>query len=162
MPSKDPKLPPLREQLLIESDVQSALLWRAALHGGALATYFTVIQFFAQSMLTPEVGFLEMVLRFIDEAIYWVPALILLAPLFAYDLLKLSNRFAGPIFRLRRELTRLEKDESVSPILFREDDFWSDLQRPFNAVRADLLKLRAENAELKKKLAAVGASADEI
>lgn len=159
MSSKDPSTPPLREQLLIESDVQSALLWRAALHGGALAIYFTVIQFFAQSMLMPEVSFLEMVFRFVDEAIYWVPALILLAPLFAYDLLKLSNRFAGPIFRLRRELIRLDKNESKDPISFRETDFWSDLQKPFNAVRDDLLMLRTENVELKQQLATAQATA---
>ncbi|TWU65157.1 MULTISPECIES: hypothetical protein [Crateriforma] len=148
-----------REQLLIEKDVQSALLLRAALHGGALATYFTVIQFFAQSMINPEVGWFDTALRFFDEAIYWVPALILLAPLFAYDLLKLSNRFAGPVFRLRREMIRLCAGQSEEPIFFRGSDFWSDLQDPFNELREELLDLRRENERLKTELGGTAASA---
>lgn len=154
MSLKKPQLP-LREQLLIEPDVQTALLLRAGLYGVSLATYFTVIQYFSQQMQHPEVGAGDLVWQFLDEAIYWGPGLMLLGPLFAYDLLKLSNRFAGPVFRLRREMQRLVRNESEVPISFRDDDYWHDVGTHFNAIRDELMDLRAENAVLKANAAAV-------
>lgn len=141
---------PLREQLLIEPEVQTALLFRAALYGTALAIYFTVIQFFSQQMQHPEVGAGDLMWSFLDEAIYWGPGLMLLGPLFAYDLLKMSNRFAGPVFRLRREMTRLVNNDSKVPISFRDEDFWHDVGDQFNEIRDELMDLRLENAMLKQ------------
>ncbi|MEM9644464.1 MAG: hypothetical protein AAF989_05685 [Planctomycetota bacterium] len=151
-PSTPPPRRPLREQLMIEQDVQSALLYRTALHGAALAVYFTLIQFFSQAMARPDRGALDVLMQFLDEAIYWGPGLMLLGPLFAYDQLKISNRFAGPIFRLRREMNRLIKHQSESPLSFRDEDYWNDLGDPFNQIREELLALRLENQALHDEL----------
>lgn len=154
MPSR-----PIREQLLIERDVQLTLISRALLYGAACMTYFTVIQFFTQASNQPESPALETLLSLTDEAIYWVPGFFMLGPLMVYDMLRVTNRIAGPIFVLRRELNGLNKGENGRPLKFRNDDYWDSLASEFNAAREELLNLRAENLELRS--VASGASSTE-
>ena len=65
-----------------------------------------------------------------------VLTVLVLAPIFIRDLCKLSNRFAGPMVRLRRAMRDLADGREVSPIHFRERDFWKDLATDFNRVVA--------------------------
>jgi hypothetical protein len=57
-----------------------------------------------------------------------------LLPAFILDAVKLSNRFSGPIFRLRRALASLAKGQSIRPLEFRTNDFWRSLANDFNQV----------------------------
>lgn len=66
---------------------------------------------------------------------------VLLLPVVLYDLSKLSNRFVGPIFRLRRSMNDLADGKPVKPIRFRDGDYWQDVAEAFNRV------LEAHNAE---------------
>jgi hypothetical protein len=59
-----------------------------------------------------------------------------LLPLVILDVLRLSNRFAGPLVRLRRAMRALARGEHVEPISFREGDFWMEFAQEFNAVAA--------------------------
>ena len=62
-------------------------------------------------------------------------ALMLLAcPFFIYRSVKFSHRFAGPIWRLRREMKNLGAGNHVEPIRFRRRDFWQELADDFNRV----------------------------
>ncbi|EKK02377.1 hypothetical protein RBSH_02311 [Rhodopirellula baltica SH28] len=134
---------PLRQQLLIDKDVQVALILRAVLYGTACVTYFVVIQFFTQSMIHPGVNTADLFLSLTDEAMYWVPGLLVLGPLMIYDVLKVSNRFAGPIFSMRREMQNLIDGKEGRNITFRNDDHWSTMAMQFNTIREELLELRA-------------------
>lgn len=73
-------------------------------------------------------------------------ASLLMLPVIAYDMVQLSNRFAGPILRLRRSMLRLAQGETVEPITFRENDFWRELAAEFNVVAAELQKHRQQAA----------------
>ena len=139
----------LREQLLVERDVQLTLILRAMLYGAACMTYFTVIQYFTQANNRPGSPALETFLSLTDEAIYWVPGFFMLGPLMVYDMLRVTNRVAGPINVLHRELKGLNKGESGRPLRFRNDDYWDSLASEFNSAREELLSLRAENIELR-------------
>ncbi len=55
-------------------------------------------------------------------------------PTFVYDSMKLSNRFAGPVMRLRESIRDLAQGESVEELKFRDNDFWRELSDDFNAV----------------------------
>ena len=156
MPSKQSVL--LRQQLLIDDHVQGSLLRRTALYGCACAVYFIVILVFTESMSDPGEPLIEAVLRCLDEAIYWAPGLMLLTPVVAYDLLKITNRFAGPIYRLRHEMQRLLDGESDAPLGFRDGDYWGEMADIFNEIRDELLELRQEKAEWVRS----GSGADEI
>lgn len=65
------------------------------------------------------------------------PALVaslLLLPIVVVDSVRVSNRFAGPILRLRRTMNQVAAGEKVQPISFRQDDYWHDLAESFNAM----------------------------
>ena len=44
-----------------------------------------------------------------------------------------SNRFAGPMVRVRWTLQRIAEGEDVKPLSFREGDFWQEFSDDFNA-----------------------------
>lgn len=136
----------LRHKLLVDSDVQGALLRRVALYGAACTLYFSVILICSESMTNPSDSFTISLSRCFDEMIYWLPGFAILAPVIAYDILRVTNRFTGPIFRLRREMLRLIEGNEVQTLKFREDDYWNEMAEIFNQVRQEVLELREEKA----------------
>ncbi len=73
-------------------------------------------------------------------------------PVFLRDTLKMSNRFAGPMFRLRTSLKALCQQGTTPPIQFREGDFWQEVATDFNTVLGQMEALQKENQALKSKL----------
>ena len=72
-----------------------------------------------------------------DMWFHFGPALVasfILLPLVVYDIIRTSNRFTGPLLRLRRSMRALAAGEQVKEIRFRDGDFWQDLAEDFNAV----------------------------
>jgi hypothetical protein len=59
---------------------------------------------------------------------------IFLLPVFIVDTIKISHRFAGPIFNLRRAMRNVGNGESPRPIKFRQNDFWQGLADEYNAL----------------------------
>lgn len=57
-----------------------------------------------------------------------------LIPAFVLDTLKMSNRFAGPVSRLRRALHDAREGRAVKPLKFRGRDYWQDMATDFNAL----------------------------
>ena len=68
-----------------------------------------------------------------------------LFPGFMLDTVRFSNRFVGPVGRLRRHLQQLSRGDT-SECSFRGDDFWVEAAAEFNAV-ADLVKSQQEEIE---------------
>jgi len=66
----------------------------------------------------------------------WLVFLLLIAaiPVFIYDTLKMSNRFAGPLARLRESLRELAAGDTVKPLVLRRGDYITDIVEDFNAV----------------------------
>ncbi len=77
-----------------------------------------------------------------------IVVLLALLPWFVHDALKLSNRFAGPMVRLRKSIRQLTNGEELPPVKFREDDFWQDLAEEFNLLRIQVLEERKRLAAL--------------
>lgn len=138
---------PTRRRILIDSGVQGTLVRRTGLYAAATAIYLLVIFILSDALSHPKEPVSESLLRCLDEAVFWAPGLMLLAPLFAYDLIHISNRFVGPMFRLRRELRKLSNGETVGPMFSRQGDFWSDASDSFNRLREELLELRQLTAD---------------
>jgi hypothetical protein len=75
-------------------------------------------------------------------------------PFLLLDVLRLSHRFAGPMYRLKNALRDVADGKSVPPIQFREGDFWCEMADQFNRVSARVRELepaaradqRAENS----------------
>ncbi len=63
-------------------------------------------------------------------------ATLLTVPAVLWDLTKMTNRFVGPIFRLRRTMCALADGEEVDLVQFRKGDFWYDFAEDFNRLIA--------------------------
>lgn len=82
-----------------------------------------------------------------------IGVMLLLLPVFLRDTLKMSNRFAGPMYRLRTALRTVSESKECSPIKFRDGDFWHEAATDFNIVLGQLNTLKAENDALRAQLA---------
>ncbi len=67
-----------------------------------------------------------------------------LLPWFIHDSLKLSNRFAGPMVRLRGAIIQLAQGDESHSLTFRRGDYWTDIASEFNKLRERVLDERAQ------------------
>lgn len=81
-----------------------------------------------------------------------------LVPLATRDVLRVSNRFSGPVYRLRRSLRALAQGEPSEPINLRPGDYWEELATEFNAVLQEVQQLRADNERLRAETVGVPVS----
>ena len=74
--------------------------------------------------------------------IVW-PAMItslMVLPIVMLDLLKFSNRFAGPIVNISKKIDQMANGQTIDEISLRKCDFLSDLVGSLNAVSKRLEK----------------------
>ena len=128
-----------RSQYYVDRSVQSVLLARAVLYWAFCIIMLTLIMVCWRILAGPARP-LHVHLDYLW--FHYKPAMIasaLLLPLIILDVLRVSNRFAGPMLRIRSAMKRLADGESnVAPLHFREKDFWKDLADSFNVVLARL------------------------
>ena len=125
---------PTRKKTFIDAKVQGALVRRLVLHWSAFIAVASVVAF-ALQILTNPFRPLEQHL----QEMWWTHGPFLLVmffmlPVFIVDTIKLSHRFAGPIFRLRNVIRSMAEGEPFKPVKFRDMDFWQDLADDFNTM----------------------------
>ncbi len=138
----------IRRTLFIDTEVQAALLFRIGMYGVALTSYFAITLICTQWMGQPDRGFGESLVQCYEDIAYWLPGFFVLLPIAFHDFLKMSNQFAGPIVRLRKEMKLLIEDKSERPISFRTEDYWADLSGAYNQLRGELLRLRKQLSDM--------------
>jgi hypothetical protein len=153
--------PTKRKTILVERQVQGALGFRIAGHWFmflAASLAFTITLRLIGNINHGTAW--EMVGLALREQAVAIVVMLALLPWFVHDALKLSNRFAGPMVRLRSAIRVLSSGEQVNPLTFRKGDFWGDLAGEFNelqsrvvADRHELDSLKLEVEELKARLA---------
>ena len=124
-----------RRQLFVDSKVQGALVLRVLLYWIVCLITVTLMLLCWSIIRTPRMFYTH----FDDMWFHYGPALIaslVLLPMVVVDIIRLSNRFAGPLVRLRRAMRALAQGEQVRPIHFRENDFWQEFADEFNAIAA--------------------------
>jgi hypothetical protein len=85
-------------------------------------------------------------------------ASLLMLPFVIYDMMRLSNRFAGPMYRLHRSMEQLASGAAVETIRFREGDFWQEFADTFNKLAAKVESERQHHPEYEYDLAPLGTS----
>ena len=110
--------------------------------------YFSIIELLDVGLSDPAQSRGEIFWNFVGQAIYWAPGLFVLMPIFAYDLLRLSHGFVGPVLRLRKEMKALALGADREPIEFRAEDFWLDMADEYNLLRDEVNKLREQLASV--------------
>jgi hypothetical protein len=125
-----------RRQYFVDRKVQGALLYQACMYWLlALVVIFLGLLGWQMLRLSPRPLNAHLKGMWHQYAVV-VVILGILGPVFIYDMVRLTNRFAGPMLRLRSGLERLAQGERVEPIVFRKGDFWYEIAEAFNTIAA--------------------------
>jgi hypothetical protein len=124
-----------RRRRLVDPEVQIGILRKIAIHWSVFFVCNAValmiwIRLFEQPDADWGQTFGDTMRRFMPFFIITMA----LIPAFVWDTLKLTNRFAGPILRLRNALADASAGRAVSPLHFRNNDFWQEIAENFNKV----------------------------
>lgn len=144
-----------RRQLFVDSQVQGALLYRIGVYWCFSVLTICLLTLCLQAINNPNRPFLEY-FAFSEFFVQYGPLLLtslVLVPLIMFDVVALSNRFVGPLLRMRRSMRALAAGQEVEPIHFREKDFWRDIAQEFNLVVARFEEMKQELAEAREQLA---------
>ncbi len=125
---------PQRSKKFIDAKVQGALARRLVFHWLLFMVVASTVAFILQVLSNPFLPFSEHL-----ENLWWTqgPFLMVMAfllPVFVLDTVKLSHRFAGPIFSLRRSMRDVAEGKEPRKLKFRGNDFWHDLADEYNAM----------------------------
>lgn len=138
---------PRRTKHFIDSRVQGSLARRIIFHWLVFLSVAFLVSFILQVLTNP---FESLSVHF--RNLWWThgPFLLVtlfLLPVFVVDSIKLSHRFAGPIFNLRRAIREVAAGNPPRKIRFRKRDFWQDLAEDYNAMLARLGALQGDKPE---------------
>jgi len=126
----------LRKRLFVDPKVQGALVLRTVFYWVVCLVTITLMLLCWRIVTGPA----RMFYTHLDDMwFHFGPALVastLLLPLVIFDMIRLSNRFTGPLLRLRRSMRSLARGEHVEPIEFRDGDFWQEFADEFNILAA--------------------------
>ena len=123
---------PDRKKTFVDPNVQGALVRRLVLHWLVFLGVASTISFCLQVLTNP---FQSVGQHF--QSLWWThgPFLVVtvfLLPVFVLDTIRLSHRFAGPIYRLRQTIRSIAQGEPTKRLKFRDFDFWQGLAKDFN------------------------------
>lgn len=138
----------MRQKIFIDRGVQGVLVGRIMLYWSALMLYFGLSLGCFQWMQYPEASAVEHLHAIFDQVWPCLPTFVLILPLVIFDIVRLSNRFVGPIYRLRMHLARLTENTSTYPLNFRDGDYWQQLADPINELQRNILVLEKEIVRL--------------
>lgn len=138
---------PRRKKQFIDAYVQGALARRIIVHWVVFLMVSALAAFVLQVLSNPFRPILSHA-----QDVWWTHGpfllvMIFLLPVFVVDSIKLSHRFAGPIFALRRALREIVQGKPPRKLKFRRHDFWHELAEDYNAM---LLRLQLVNEEVDK------------
>jgi hypothetical protein len=133
---------PQRRKVFVDSRVQGALARRIILHWVVFLIVASLAAFLLQVLSNPFRPLADHA-----QELWWthgpfVVVMAFLLPVFVVDSIKISHRFAGPIFSLRRAMREVAEGKPARKLKFRSGDFWHELSDDFNAmlVRAGLIQ----------------------
>lgn len=133
---------PQRKTYLVDHEVQGGLLHKAAWYWLLSLAIFGSLNVIGWIFIAPGVDVLvrirELLPSFFGILIVAMLSSLVVLPVLLHDLAKYTNRFAGPVFRLQRNLEALAAGKTVQPLSFRTGDHWHDLANAFNQVAARL------------------------
>jgi hypothetical protein len=125
-----------RTVFLVDREVQGALMLRTALYWMFCLLSISLMLICWNAYHGPSRRFIDLAS---DLYFRYGPALaasLILLPIVMLDVMRLSNRFVGPVVRLRNGLREVAEGRPAQPLNFRDDDFWRELATDFNRAAA--------------------------
>ena len=125
-----------RKKNYVDNQVQGALLRRIFSHWFMFFFVAGISVIMLQTLLgDSNVPVWDRLKHQTGEFTFFALVMVALFPVFILDTIRFSNRFVGPIGRLRRHLQQLASGDT-SECKFRGDDFWIEAAEEFNTVAA--------------------------
>ena len=121
-----------RKNYWVDGQIQGALAMRIVIHWLIFAVIASVLTFTMQFLGDPLLPVSEHLRNVWQNQGIFGLVILMLMPLFLYDSVRLSHRFAGPIVRMRREINNLAAGNQPTHLKFRDGDFWTGLADDFN------------------------------
>jgi hypothetical protein len=118
----------------IDANVQGALARRIVFHWLAFMAVAFLVSFILQVLSNPFRPISEHAQNLWFTHGPFLLVMFFLLPVFIVDSIKLSHRFAGPIFSLRRAIRDIVAGQPPRRLKFRRRDFWQDLAIDYNAM----------------------------
>ena len=145
----------IRQKLYVDQDVQRTLIVRTILQWYFYMSAILLVICLGAIWMDPS----QLAIKHLFKSfVYYAPGVIasvLLLPLFVYDMLKATNRIAGPIYRLRNEMKKLASGQEVRQLRFRDGDHWGDLAEDFNELAEAVIAERQRHNNLPEKEVAI-------
>lgn len=143
-----------RKQHWIDAQVQGTLVRRVLIHWciffvGTLVSWY-VLQLLLGDPSTPIV---DRMTASGSNILLLLVIMLSIFPAFALDTVRFSNRFVGPIARLRGAMRKLSNGSLSSKLAFRDNDFWSEVAEEFNALSERVQNQEREIEDLLQKVA---------
>ena len=142
-----------RKQNFVDKTVQGGLVRRIFLHW--LVFFFvTAIAVLSLKILLgePSLPLSERLSLELAEFAYLGIVFVAIFPAFMLDTVRFSNRFVGPVARLRRHMRELGQDGETQDVKFRDNDFWQAVAGEFNLVNDMVQNQKKEIANLRSQL----------
>lgn len=133
-----------RQQFFVNSAVQGSLLCRVAMYwvyclvAVALSSAVWLVLFNRPASSGELLG------QMLGQVVPVLFGTLLVLPIVLLDLVRYSNRFVGPLFRLTRAMDRLADGERVHNIEFRQGDFWFHIAQTFNRLNERTIRLEQQ------------------
>jgi len=125
---------PQRRKKFVDAQVQGALARRIIFHWFLFLGVAAISALLLQVLSNPFRPASEHV-----RELWWthgpfLVVMVFLLPVFVVDTIKLSHRFAGPIFSLHRAMREIAEGKPPRHLTFRTGDFWQGLASDYNAM----------------------------
>ncbi|MDG2014694.1 MAG: hypothetical protein P8J33_14400 [Pirellulaceae bacterium] len=144
----------LRRQHWVDSSVQGNLVRRVLVHWCIFFAGTLVCMSVLQMLLgDPNKAIVDRLTTSGSSMLLLTVIMLSLFPAFALDTVRFSNRFVGPVARLRRVMRELVQGEKPGSLAFRDNDFWSEVAEEFNAVSALVENQAQEIEDLERQVA---------
>jgi hypothetical protein len=134
-----------RSRYLIDPKVQWSIAGMITYHWAVFLLCLVTISAMVQVMVAAgHHPFVNSLTEAIRAHLPILGMMVLMLPIFLRDMLKMTNRFAGPMYRLRLSLSSLSNGRPTSKIRFRSKDFWQEVADDFNTILGRIEELESE------------------
>lgn len=153
-----------RKQIFVDPRVQGAILERAIMYCLLCMFVIAIMTYLWELFQHPERPVTEVFALLWQRYAPTLVGTLFLLPFILYDVVRVSNRFVGPMQRLRRGMMQLASGEKVGNLRFRRQDFWPEMAETFNqmAARVDSLEPQQEDLSAESNLVEECCPAEEV
>lgn len=123
-----------RTKFFVDKSVQGSIAKRVTIHWICFFAIMIALQVLTTWMVNPMSTRGELFKMVVQNNGLFLMAVVLLLPSFVFDTVKLSNRFAGPMVRLKNAFQEVAETGELKEIQFRDGDFWMDIAEKYNAM----------------------------